>query len=41
MDSRTGVFLRIRGEQEITQGDELLVGRTRLVVDLRKTVSSR
>jgi hypothetical protein len=41
MGSRTGVFLRIRGEQEITQGDELLVGRTRLVVDLRKTVSSR
>ncbi len=32
--SRTGVFVRIRGEQELVQGDELLVGRTRLVVDL-------
>jgi hypothetical protein len=34
--SRTGVFVRIRGEQELTHGDELLVGRTRLVVDLRR-----
>jgi predicted component of type VI protein secretion system len=33
--SRTGVFVRIRGEQELSHGDELLVGRTRLVVDLR------
>jgi hypothetical protein len=32
--SRTGVFVRIRGEQELAQGDELLVGRTRLVIDL-------
>ncbi len=32
--SRTGVFVRIRGEQELAHGDELLVGRTRLVVDL-------
>jgi hypothetical protein len=32
--SRTGVFVRIRGEQELGHGDELLVGRTRLVVDL-------
>ena len=32
--SRTGVFVRIRGEQELVQGDELLVGRTRLTVDL-------
>jgi pSer/pThr/pTyr-binding forkhead associated (FHA) protein len=35
LGSRTGVFVRIRGVQEILQGDELLVGRTRLVVDLR------
>ncbi|HWA70890.1 MAG TPA: FHA domain-containing protein [Polyangiaceae bacterium] len=33
LGSRTGVFVRIRGEQEISHGDELLVGRTRLVVD--------
>ncbi|MCH2110845.1 MAG: FHA domain-containing protein [Polyangiaceae bacterium] len=31
--SRTGVFVRVRGEQVIHNGDELLVGRTRLVVD--------
>ncbi len=34
LGSRTGVFVRIRGEQEIAHGDEILVGRTRLVVDL-------
>ena len=34
MSSRTGVFVRIRGEQELAHGDELVVGRTRLVVDL-------
>jgi pSer/pThr/pTyr-binding forkhead associated (FHA) protein len=34
LSSRTGVFVRIQGEQELSQGDELLVGRTRLVVDL-------
>ena len=32
--SRTGVFVRIQGLQELIHGDELLVGRTRLVVDL-------
>ena len=37
LQSRTGVFVRIRGEQELTHGDELLVGRTRLVVDLSKS----
>jgi len=31
--SRTGVFVRINGEQELMQGDELAVGRTRLIVD--------
>jgi FHA domain len=33
LGSRTGVFVRVRGEQELTHGDELLIGRTRLVVD--------
>lgn len=37
--SRTGVFVRIRGQQELLHGDELLIGRTRLVVDLSKTAS--
>jgi hypothetical protein len=37
LGSRTGVFVRIRGEQELGHGDELLVGRTRLVVDLSKS----
>lgn len=34
LGSRTGVFVRVRGEQELIHGDELLIGRTRLVVDL-------
>lgn len=34
LGSRTGVFVRIRGSQELLHGDELLVGRTRLIVDL-------
>jgi pSer/pThr/pTyr-binding forkhead associated (FHA) protein len=34
--SRTGVFVRIRGQQELLHGDELLIGRTRLVVDLSR-----
>jgi hypothetical protein len=34
LGSRTGVFVRIKGEQELVAGDELLVGRTRLLVDL-------
>ena len=34
LGSRTGVFVRIQGEQELLHGDEILVGRTRLVVDL-------
>lgn len=34
LGSRTGVFVRIRGEQELAHSDEILVGRTRLVVDL-------
>lgn len=35
--SRTGVFVRIQGMQELVHGDELLVGRTRLLVDLSRT----
>ncbi len=31
--SRTGVFVRIKGEQELINGDELLVGRTRLLFE--------
>jgi hypothetical protein len=30
------VFVRIRGQQELLHGDELLAGRTRLVVDLSR-----
>jgi len=33
LGSRTGVFVRIKGEQELVHGDELLVGRTRLSVE--------
>jgi pSer/pThr/pTyr-binding forkhead associated (FHA) protein len=33
LGSRTGVFVRIRGEQEIANGDEILIGRTRLIVE--------
>jgi hypothetical protein len=32
--TRTGVFVRIRGEQGLAHGDELLVGRTWLVVQI-------
>lgn len=34
LNSRTGVFVRIRGKQELVSSDELLIGRTRLVVYL-------
>jgi hypothetical protein len=37
LGSRTGVFVRVRGAQELVHGDELLVGRTRLVVDIAAT----
>jgi hypothetical protein len=40
LGSRTGVFVRIKGEQEIVHGDELLVGRTRLVVELSSSSAS-
>ncbi len=31
--SVSGVFVRIKGEQELLEGDEILVGRTRMVVE--------
>jgi FHA domain-containing protein len=34
LGSQTGVFVRIKGEQELIAGDELLVGRTKLVVEI-------
>jgi predicted component of type VI protein secretion system len=34
LGSRTGVFVRVRGETTLGNGEELLVGRTRLVVEL-------
>ena len=32
--SRTGVFVRIKGEQELVAGDEIIVGRTRLQLEI-------
>ncbi len=40
LSSRTGVFVRIHGEQELVHGDELLIGRTRLVVDLSDSAAA-
>ena len=37
LDSRTGVFVRLQGEAELIHGDEFLIGRTRLAVDLKPT----
>ncbi|MDB4947245.1 MAG: hypothetical protein JWP97_6779 [Labilithrix sp.] len=34
LGSRTGVFVRIKGEQELVNGDEVMVGRTRLQLEL-------
>ena len=33
LGSRTGVFVRIKGEQELVHGDEIIVGRTRLTLE--------
>ncbi len=35
LGSRTGVFVRVKGEHSLQHGDEILVGRTRLMVDLQ------
>lgn len=34
LDSRTGVFVRIKGEQELIAGDEVMVGRTRMALEI-------
>jgi FHA domain-containing protein len=34
LDSRNGVFVRTRGRQELVNGDEIVIGRTHLVVDI-------
>lgn len=34
LQSRTGVFVRVKGEQQLDHGDQLAVGRTRLALDL-------
>jgi pSer/pThr/pTyr-binding forkhead associated (FHA) protein len=34
LGSRTGVFVRVQGQQELHHGDELLIGRTRLELEL-------
>jgi hypothetical protein len=34
LGSRTGVFVRIKGEQELITGDEVMVGRTRMALDI-------
>ena len=34
LDSRTGVFVRLQGEAELVHGDEVIIGRTRLLVDV-------
>jgi pSer/pThr/pTyr-binding forkhead associated (FHA) protein len=40
LGSRTGVFVRIKGEQELIPGDELLVGRTRLALEVPSGASA-
>ena len=39
LGSRTGVFVRVRGQQALRHGDELLVGRTRLSVEIPSTAA--
>jgi hypothetical protein len=34
LGSRTGVFVRIKGEQELIAGDEVMVGRTRMALEI-------
>jgi hypothetical protein len=34
LESRNGVFVRTRGRQELVNGDEIVIGRTHLVVDI-------
>jgi hypothetical protein len=37
LESRSGVFVRIKGVQELVDGDELVVGRTRLLVEVPRS----
>ncbi len=37
LGSRTGVFVRIKGEQELLAGDEIIVGRTRMALEALPT----
>src|SRR5262249_11139631 len=37
LGARSGVFVRIAGRPALSHGDELLVGRTRLLVDIPKS----
>ena len=34
LQSRTGVFVRVKGEERLDHGDQIIVGRTRLAIDL-------
>mgnify|MGYP002381375555 CR=1 FL=1 len=34
LGSKTGVFVRVKGEQELIHGDEIIVGRTRMMVEV-------
>jgi pSer/pThr/pTyr-binding forkhead associated (FHA) protein len=34
LGSRTGVYVRIKGEQELVHGDEIVVGRTRMMLEV-------
>jgi FHA domain-containing protein len=36
LESRNGVFVRTRGRQELVNGDEIVIGRTHLVVDIEQ-----
>jgi hypothetical protein len=40
LGSRTGVFVRIKGEQELIGGDEIIVGRTRMALETLATTAA-
>ena len=39
LGSRTGTFVRMKGKHELAQGDEVLIGRTRLMIELPNAAS--
>jgi hypothetical protein len=41
LGAKSGVFVRVKGRQALAHGDELLVGRTRLQVDLTPSGAGR